>query len=561
MKCKHPFLMPASPLGLSLALGLMLCAPALANPTGDWYESEPPAAAGRMSTSLSRSAVVPRAILTSGRPTDLDARFDLTVNNAPAAQVFLQLGAGTAYNILVSPDLSGTITIGLKNTTVPEALDVLRELFGYDYRIMGNRVFVYPNTVQTRIFRVNYLQGRRQGASDLRVSSSSITSAGTPSNGSGSGSSSSGSSGSGGSTAVRNADTSSVRMTSDSDFWREVQESLVAMIGTQNGRSVTLNAAAGMVVVRATPAEQRHVADFLRAVQLTIERQVMLEAKIVEVRLTKDAQTGVNWSLFKGLNGGARAGLVNAAPGITLNRNGSLITSDGSITSGDSVVTESIGRGLYGLAVQAANFTALITFLETQGDVQVLSSPRIATLNNQKAVLKVGSDELFVTGLTNNTTTSGSNTVNSPTLNLQPFFSGISLDVTPQIDETGTVMLHVHPSISVVTEKQKVIDLGEQGIFKLPLATSAINETDSIVRVHDGHIVAIGGLMTQGATLDRSGVPGLSDVPFLGGLFRQKSSSSSKHELVILIKPTIISEDGAGWSNSEPVTSLISKPN
>jgi MSHA biogenesis protein MshL len=529
-----------------------------AQSASDWYEPEAPAAAARMSTSLSRSPVVPRPVLTAGTPSDLDARFDLTVNNAPATQVFLQLGSGTAYNILVSPDLSGTITIGLKNTTVPEALDVLRELFGYDYRIAGNRVFVYPNTVQTRIFRINYLQGRRQGASDLRVSSSSITQAGT-SSGSGSSSSSTGS-GSGG-TGSRGSDTSSVRMTSDSDFWREVQESLVAMIGTQNGRSVTLNAGAGMVVVRATPAEQRHVADYLRAVQLTIERQVMLEAKIVEVSLTKDAQTGVNWSLFKGLNGGARAGIVNAAPGVTLSRSGTLTSSDGTITAGESLVTESLGRGLYGLAVQAANFTALITFLETQGEVQVLSSPRIATLNNQKAVLKVGSDELFVTGLTNNTTTSGNNTVNSPTLNLQPFFSGISLDVTPQIDETGTVMLHVHPAISVVTEKQKVIDLGEQGTFKLPLATSAINETDSIVRVHDGHIVAIGGLMTQGATLDRSGLPGLSEVPLMGALFRSRSSSSSKHELVILIKPTIISDDGAGWSNSEPTTSLISKSN
>jgi MSHA biogenesis protein MshL len=561
-----PLMTSARALGLLLICFGPLAALAAAP---EWGEpAEPPASGWRMSNQLSPSPAVPRPVLTAGSPNGTDARFDLTVNNAPAAQVFLQLGAGTAYNILVSPDLTGTISIGLKNTTVPEAMDVLRELFGYDYRISGNRVFVYPNTVQTRIYRINYLQGRRQGASDLHVSSGSITQAGASSGSSGgtSGSSSSGSSGgsggSGGSSTNRGNDTSSVRMTSDTDFWREVQESLVAMVGTAGGRGVTLNPGAGMVVVRATPAELRQVADYLRAVQVNIERQVMLEAKIVEVQLTKDAQSGVNWTLFKGIGGGARAGLVNVAPGTTLNRTGNTIsTTDGNLVPGDSVVTSALGRGLYGLAVSATNFSALLTFLETQGDVQVLSSPRIATMNNQKAVLKVGTDELFVTGVSTTTTTSASGNVSSPNLTLQPFFSGISLDVTPQIDDTGTVMLHVHPAISVVSEKQKTIDLGETGVFKLPLATSAINETDSIVRVHDGAIVAIGGLMTQSASADRSGVPGLSEVPIMGGLFRQRSSSSTKHELVILIRPTIIGEDGAGWNSSEPSAPLISRSN
>lgn len=489
-------------------------------------------------------------------------RFDLAVSNAPAARVFAQLGVGTPYNILVSPEVLGNVSVNLKNTTVPEALETMRDLFGYDFRITGNRVFIYPNTVQMRMFRVNYLPGRRQGASDLRVSSSSITQAGTGS-GTGTGAANNtgggGSSGPGGTSSGRVVDSSSVRMTSDTDFWREVQDSLVAMVGTKDGRSVTINAGAGVIVVRATPLELRHVADYLRAVQLTIERQVMLEAKIVEVQLTKSAQSGVNWSLFKGINsGGARAGLISAAPGLSLSRTGTLSNSNVTISPGNSVATESLGQGFYGLAVQAANFSALISFLETQGDVQVLSSPRIATLNNQKAVLKVGSDELFVTGVTSNTTTTSSgNTVASPTLTLQPFFSGISLDVTPQIDETGTVMLHVHPSVSVVSEKQKVIDLGSQGTFKLPLATSSINETDSIVRVRDGHIVAIGGLMTQGATADRSGVPGLSDVPVMGALFRQRASSENKHELVILIRPTIIEQDESGWDKRMPETPLL----
>jgi MSHA biogenesis protein MshL len=183
----------------------------------------------------------------------------------------------------------------------------------------------------------------------------------------------------------------------------------------------------------------------------------------------------------------------------------------------------------------------------------VLSSPRVATLNNQKAVLKVGSDEMFVTGVQTTTTTAGNSAVSSPSLTLTPFFSGIVLDVTPQIDENGAVIMHVHPAISNVTEKTKAIDLGSLGNFRLPLAASTVNESDSIVRIGDGQIVAIGGLMIQGATNTKSGVPGLQDTPVVGGLFRQTSDVSSKRELVILIKPTVIQGDGANWPDSAPV--------
>jgi MSHA biogenesis protein MshL len=384
-----------------------------------------------------------------------EPRFDLSVQQAPAAQVFMQLGTGTRYNMLVAPEVSGQISITLKNTTLPEALESLRELYGYDYRIAGQRVFVYPNTVQTRLFRVNYLPGRRQGASDLRVSSGAIvptangqpaTTPGAPATGNNT-------------TAARTDDSAHVRTTSDADFWREVQASLAALVGNQGGRGVVLNPAAGVVVVKATPNEQRQVEQYLRAVQVSIARQVMIEAKIVEVALSKDAQAGVNWSGFGHLLSGSSrmsATFGVAAPGTTLQTQGPLISGDNSVLPATSLIAGAAGKGFYGLALQASNFAALLNFLQSQGDVQVLSSPRIATLNNQKAVLKVGNDELFVTGVTTSTTTNaGNNTVSTPTLTLQPFFSGIVLDVTPQIDEEGAVMLHVHPSISSVTERRR----------------------------------------------------------------------------------------------------------
>ena len=486
-------------------------------------------------------------------PTSLAApepRFDLAINNAPAAQVYLQLASGTPYNMLVSPEVSGTLSITLKDTTLPEAMDTLRELFGFEYRITGNRVFVYPNTVQTRLYRVNYLPGRRQGASDIRVSSSSMTATGNSGSsngaasnpGNGNNNSSNGNNNSGG-MASRADDNARVRTSSDADFWREVQASLSALVGTLGGRNVVLNPAAGVVVVKATPAELRQVEQYLKAVQVSIERQVMLEAKIVEVNLSKDAQTGINWAGFGKLGNGLLT-LGSASPGATLGPTGALRADNNVITPGVDLNASSLGRGFYGLAFQAANFAALLNFLQTQGDVQVLSSPRIATLNNQKAVLKVGRDELYVTGVSSSVTSSGTSSVTTPTLTLQPFFSGISLDVTPQIDDAGNVMLHIHPTVSNVTEKNKNIDLGSLGQFKLPLASSAVNETDSIVRVRDGQIVAIGGLMKQESRDERTGLPVLSEAPVVGGLFRQTNTITSKRELVIMLKPTVIHEDG-----------------
>jgi MSHA biogenesis protein MshL len=229
------------------------------------------------------------------------------------------------------------------------------------------------------------------------------------------------------------------------------------------------------------------------------------------------------------------------------NRTDEIFSGAGTIIpgAGGLIAASALGKGFFGLAFQSANFAALLNFLESQGSVSVLSSPRIATLNNQKAVLKVGTDELFVTNVTSSTTTTTTGSVSAPSVTLQPYFSGISLDVTPQIDEDGNIILHVHPAVSTVTEKEKVIDLGALGIYRLPLAASSINETDSIVRVQDGNIVAIGGLMRQEQSSDRSQLPGATGA--VANALGQRSSALRKRELVILIKPTVIDNDRA-WT-------------
>ena len=469
----------------------------------------------------------------------LETKFDLTVNNTSVSQVFAAIVSGTRYSMLLHPEVSGSITLNLKDVTVFEALEAIREMYGYDYKVDGARIYILPLTLQTRIFQVNYLTGSRAGTSSLRVSSGSVSD-----NSSGSTSGAQGVAPTTGGATTRSADSSKVTMTSSADFWTELSESLKAIVGSDKGRSVVISPMSGVIVVRAMPEELNSVAAYLKASQISIERQVILEAKIVEVQLNDSFQSGVNWAAFKtNPNSGLTAGQVS--PGTSLATVGAI--TNGTLTaipgSTMSMAASQAGGALFGLAFQTSNFAALLNFLESQGNVHVLSSPRIATLNNQKAVLKVGTDEFFVTSVTN-TTTTGTATTSTPSVTLQPFFSGISLDVTPRIDENNEIILHIHPAVSLVTTVNKTVNVGgDSGTLNLPLASSSISETDSIVRAKDGQIVAIGGLMRQATFDDRSGLPGLPK-----SIFGQTNQRSEKRELVILLKPTVVDSD-KDWSD------------
>lgn len=490
----------------------------------------------------------------------LEERFNVTFNNVPAAQFFMAIVSGTRYNMLVHPDVKGTISANLKDVTVLEALEAIRDLYGYDYRLEGNRITVRPAGLQTQVFQVNYLMGNRRGSSELRVTSTTVSDVSST----GTGNQNNQSTGTNGS--VNNAnntqqtrsgrESSKVSTDSDSDFWTDLKTALDAIVGVgQQGRSVVISPQSGVVVVRGMPEELRHVSAYLKASQLSVARQVILEAKILEVQLNEAYQTGVNWAAFRG-SSGSPASIGFASPGTALAPLGagnvaSALTMPGTAgvvgTPGSSIAAASSAAGsLFGLAFQTSNFAALISFLESQGNVHVLSSPRIATLNNQKAVLKIGTDEFFVTNVST-TTTTGTATVTTPSVTLQPFFSGVVLDVTPQIDDRGYIILHVRPSVSQVETVNKSIDLGTGGSLRLPLASSNTSETDSIVRGRDGQIVAIGGLMRQATTSARSQVPGVGSAPGVGALFGNTNQVTQKRELVILLKPTIVQDD-AGWS-------------
>ena len=464
-----------------------------------------------------------------------ERRFSVVLNNATPEVLFMALLNETPLSVAVVPGVKGPISITLKDVTLREALDLLRELHNLEYKVIGRHILVTPAQMQTRIFTVDYPSFNRSGRSDLRVVSGSITSSGGGGGGAGSGSS-----GSSTPTAGSAPESSRITTSQRNDLWAEIESSIKLLVGEKDGRHVVVSPQTGNVIVRALPREMRAVHDYLEAARASVQRQVMLEAKVVEVQLRDSERTGINWAAFKaGLSTRVTGGLVS--PGASLGPGGAVAGSLFNVTPGAALESAATNAGaLLGLAFQTANFAAVLEFLGTQGNTQVLSSPRIATMNNQKALLKVGTDDFFVTNISTTTTAVGNSTQTTPNISVQPFFSGISLDVTPNIDAEGFITLHIHPAVSNVTERSKILNLGTQGTYSLPLASSDINETDAVVRAKDGNIIAIGGLMRQSSSNADSGIPGTEGSIFRKLLGGQTNRLSEKRELVILLKPTII---------------------
>lgn len=489
---------------------------------------------------VSRALLPPIEItLPQGGTMPLEPRFDLTVNNAPARQVFMGLVEGTQYSMIVNSDVSGTISLNLKEVTVPEALNDIRQAYGYEYRREGNRFFILGSEMQTRLFSVNYLNLARKGLSDTRVAASGLNGA-TASGGTTAGTSS----GSSTSSGVQ------IQTQTQTDFWKDLTTALTAIIGSEGGRKVIVNPDAGIVLVRARPDELRLVQDYLGDTQTSMNRQVILEAKILEVQLSNGFQSGINWAGITqaagrtytlGQVGGGTA--INKGVSEIKGNAGNLNPTAGTFSAISGTAASAFG-GVFTLAVKSNNFAAFFELLKTQGDLNVLSSPRVSTMNNQKAVIKVGTDEFFVT---NQTTTPSSVSTVLPTVTttLSPFFSGISLDVTPQIDDAGNINLHIHPTVSNVSDK--LINIGSNQT--ITTASSAVQESDNIVRATSGQIIVIGGLMKEASTDDDASVPVLGDIPLIGNLFKHKKVTRIKRELVILLKPTIVT-NGQDWSDA-----------
>lgn len=471
-----------------------------------------------------------------------EPRLRIAAHDVDAVEFFGSLFKGSRYSVAVHPGVAGQISVELKDVTLTEVLAVVGDMYGFDVQRKGNVFHVYPAGLRTETIPVNYLMMSRRGLSRTSVSTGGVTSndnnssnnnnfdnANGSTNNSTSNRSSNGSSG-------RDGNGTRIETDTNSDYWTDLRDTLQTLIGSGDGRAVITSPQAGLVTVRAYPKELKAVREFLNQSESHLKRQVVLEARILEVALNEGYEQGVDWSGLsaswdgnKGITGG-----------------GSLAPTQ--LPSTPNQIFSALGGGA-GFKISDGNFNVAVNLLKTQGDVNTLSSPRVTATNNQKAVIKVGTDEYFVTNASTTTVTSTGTAepIVTPNVELTPFFSGIALDVTPQIDEEGKVLLHIHPSVIDTEEQKKIINVGTAKPLELPLAKSSIRESDTVVQANNGDIIVIGGLMKTDKQEIVSKVPLLGDIPWVGEAFTNRRESTKKVELVILLKPTVVEKDT--WQN------------
>ena len=486
-------------------------------------------------------------------PGQTEPLYNIEAQDAASRAFFETLAKNSPQNILVRPEVSGRITLTLKQVTLEDTLEAVRDLYGYDFRRSSRGYVIAAAALQSRVFHLDYLDVDRKGVSKTRVSSGQITQGGNSSYSGTTAASADTSGGGGSSTGTTDPTGTSVMTQNDSELWTGVTADLHAIIGGQPGRSVVVNRQSGVIVVRAMPSELRDVSDYLEHTSASVARQVILEAKIVEVELKDAYQAGINWTAVLKDGGktytigqGGPPGGFDSNPLTPLN--GAIPVSPGNPISG--FVRGALG-GAITVAADFPDFNTFIELLGVQGRTRVLSSPRVSTLHNQKAIIKAGSDEFFVTKVTSNTVV-GTATSTSRDVELTPFFSGVALDVTPQISADGNILMHIHPTVSDVTDQVKTLKVADS-TDTLPLAFSQIRESDSIVKARSGQVIVIGGLMRETRKNQQYKTPVLGDIPGLGKLFRSERTQSSTVELVILLRPLIVADED--WP------ALVQEPN
>jgi len=466
----------------------------------------------------------------------VEERFNIAANQEDARQFFSNLVAGTQYGVLVSPEISGEISISLPNVTIDEVMRSVEDAYDYVITRRGNIYQIQPPTLQTRMFSIDYLDVRRTGSSSVQVSSGgsgggAVTGGGQAGGLAGAGITGGVGGGAGGAGGVAGGvggvagggGGGQISTATDTDFWTDIADTLQAMLesgdaGQDVGKGVIVQPQIGMVMVTAYPKELARIAEYIEHAQGILSREVTIQVQFLEVILNKGFQSAIDFDTF---GPGGEGGTDNT------------VVAD--FQSGGDSTMQGISNPL-AITTNFTDFASVFRLLDSRGTTQVLSSPSLKVLNNQKAVFQDGDQEYFQVSTGSSVVSSGQAVTQSESNDLEQFFSGISMDITPQISADGSITLHVHPTITTVTEQTKPIG-GQQ----VPLARTSVRELDSIISAQDGKIVVLGGLAYERAVDEASGIPFAADLPGVGAAFDQRRRTTVKSEFIILLRPVIAS--------------------
>jgi MSHA biogenesis protein MshL len=438
--------------------------------------------------------------------------YSLRVRDGQLQDVLLALAQDSGENLVVAPEVTGTVTVNLNRVTLEQALDALLTQLDYSFRRKGRLILISKPVMETRIFSVNYISTTRKGDKTIVATH-----------------------GSGAGGEQISASETRIQGTDQTDFWAEIQEGLTAIIFTderpaavlrarqagvvssmssKDGKKLIISRMTGIIQMRDYPDKLREAARFLEQMEASSQRQVYIEARFLEATLFKEFRAGIRWDNIQRQ---------------LLNLDISTLALEWDLSGGSSA-TGVLGILGAPLSLSGAEFVLadLVEALETQGKVKALASPKVATLNNQTAIVKIARQDVYFTSEISQGDVSTLQSFTPNTIDV-----GVILDVTPQIGPDGMITMNIHPSITAEFDRVSAPDGTEFPLLR-------IRETDTVVRVRDGQTIIIAGLIQETEQTERIGLPCLTNLPGLQYLFGFRQEKSEKTELVILITPTVL---------------------
>ncbi|HEX6154640.1 MAG TPA: pilus (MSHA type) biogenesis protein MshL [Burkholderiales bacterium] len=544
---------------------------------GDSHLREQPSIAGTIPPPVQITPVLPQP-----RPAARPETYSVVVSNVRVQELLFALARDARLNVDIHPDITGTVTLNAIDQTLPQLLTRIARQVDMRYEIDGQNLVVMRDTPFLRVYRVDYVNMARDSRSIATVSTQ-VTGGLVAQASSG-----------------QNNSTATINSVSANKFWdtlvgniKEILQETDKVIPaaapppapsttapTQAGQippaspatpaappaapvatfreaaSVIANPETGILNIRATSRQHEKVQEFLDSVMTNARRQVLIEATVAEVQLNNQYQRGIDWQRLR--SGATTTGVPAFGQG-----NSGIEFGQTSVGTPAGINTNAF---VMGGAIASLNFNFALKFLESFGDVRVLSSPKISVLNNQTAVLKVVDNLVYFT-IQAQSTANQTSTLTTFTTTLNSVPVGFIMSLVPQISDTDTVVLNLRPTIS-----RKIGDVADPNPS---LATAGVTslvpviqtrEMESVLRVQSGQVAVLGGLMQDAVTNIEDTIPGVRDIPGLGQLLSQRKDINQKTELVIFLRPVVIKDasidgDYAGYRNQLPGADFFSKPN
>ncbi len=485
----------------------------------------------------------------------LARRYDLELQSGDVRELLRALVKDSDIGLVLDPGVEGAVPVmDLKKVSLLDILDYVLPPLNLGFRWRKQTLHVFRLPMETRFFTMNYLSAKRSGTRQVSFSTRSGTEGGNSGGSTLSGSSSTSGTGSGGGMGggAQNQSSNQVSVSYENTIWQTFSDSLHLLVfGSQEAKPIAAEGAAGngtqvprssayadvlgrqlvispetsVVMVTAPRGQLAQIERFIETYQDSAHRQVWIEAKIVEVNLYKGYQMGLDWGSL--LNRGGYYG--------TLSGKRSLSSPGMSFTPG-AVESQTMAstNGVFQFALSNNVIDFVLDAMARQGTLNVLASPRIATLNNEKAVIRVVREEAFFNLQTEISQGTGGN-VTAPTINISVVPIGIVMDIMPQISDNGDILLSVNPDISELLEVKRFEVEGA-------MATQPVidrRSIDTVGKLRDGQTLVLAGIIKERKNQVLKGIPFLYKLPLLGNLFRRTEQEVTRTELVIFLTPRI----------------------